>query len=393
MAEQQPLRILHCFRSPIGGIFRHVRDLVEEHSKAGHEIGILCDSSTGGEYEDSLFDDIRPYLSLGLTRVPIRRSISPSDIATMWDTYKKIKSLRPDVLHGHGAKGGVLARLAGSALRVNRYRVARLYTAHGGSLHYSRSSLGGQFVLRMERLQEYFTDALVFICEYERDTYARKVGKPRTKTRLIYNGIGERDFEPIPPRSDAVHFIYVGMLRDLKGPDLFVDAFAKTERLLGRPLSALMIGDGPDRDRYREMMVERGLGKRIGMLPAMRVHEAFSMAQNLVVPSRAEAMPYIVLEGLGAGKTIIASRVGGIPEVLGADSAALVEPGNSDDLARVMAETLSTPDWHARTMPKPEAVKAVFSSAVMARDVLKLYHELVNPTAGPTAGQAMPVAS
>ncbi|MBY5440021.1 glycosyltransferase family 4 protein [Rhizobium leguminosarum] len=389
MAKQQALRILHCFRSPIGGIFRHVRDLVEEHSKAGHEIGILCDSSTGGEYEDSLFDDIRPYLSLGLTRVPIRRSISPSDIATMWDTYKKIKSLRPDVLHGHGAKGGVLARLAGSALRVNRYRVARLYTAHGGSLHYSRSSLSGQFVLRMERLQEYFTDALVFICEYERDTYARKVGRPRTKTRLIYNGISERDFEAIPTRSDAVHFIYVGMLRDLKGPDLFVDAFAKTERLLGRPLSALMIGDGPDRDRYREMMVERGLGKRIGMLPAMRVHEAFSMAQNLVVPSRAEAMPYIVLEGLGAGKTIIASRVGGIPEVLGADSAALVEPGNSDDLARVMAETLSTPDWHARTMPKPEAVKAVFSSAVMARDVLKLYHELVSPA----AGQAMPVAS
>ncbi|EJC73151.1 glycosyltransferase [Rhizobium leguminosarum bv. trifolii WSM2012] len=388
MATQRPLRILHCFRSPVGGIFRHVRDLVEEHSKAGHHIGILCDSSTGGDYEDSLFDDIRPYLSLGLTRVPIRRSISPSDIATMWDTYKKIKSLRPDVLHGHGAKGGVLARLAGSALRVNRYRVARLYTAHGGSLHYSRSSLGGQFVLRMERLQEYFTDALVFICEYERDTYARKVGKPRTKTRLIYNGIAERDFELIPTRSDAVHFIYVGMLRDLKGPDLFVDAFAKTERLLGRPLSALMIGDGPDRDRYREMMVERGLGKRIGMLPAMRVQEAFSMAQNLVVPSRAEAMPYIVLEGLGAGKTIIASRVGGIPEVLGPDSAALVEAGNSDDLARVMAETLSTPDWHARTMPKPEAVKAVFSSAVMARDVLKLYHELVDPT----AGRAMPAA-
>ncbi|MBX4874484.1 glycosyltransferase [Rhizobium bangladeshense] len=382
MAQEKPLRILHCFRSPVGGIFRHVRDLVEEHSKAGHDIGILCDSSTGGEHEDRLFDDIRPYLSLGLTRVPIRRSVSPSDIATMWDTYKKIKSLRPDVLHGHGAKGGVLARLAGSALRVNRYRVARLYTAHGGSLHYSRSSLSGQFVLRMERLQEYFTDALVFICEYERDTYMRKVGKPRTKTKLIYNGIGDREFEPIHTRSDAVHFIYVGMLRDLKGPDLFVDAFAKTERLLGRPLSALMIGDGPDRDRYREMMVERGLGKRIGMLPAMRVHEAFAMAQNLVVPSRAEAMPYIVLEGLGAGKTIIASRVGGIPEVLGKDSPALVEPGNSDDLARVMAEALSTLGWHSRTMPPREAIKAVFSSTVMAQDVLKLYHELVNPTAG-----------
>jgi glycosyltransferase involved in cell wall biosynthesis len=354
-----------------------VRDLVIEHSKAGHEVGILCDSSTGGEHEDALFDDIRPYLALGLTRVPIRRSISPSDIGVLWDAYKKIKSLRPDVLHGHGAKGGVLARLAGSALRVNRYCVARLYTAHGGSLHYSRSSLLGQFVLRMERLQEYLTDALVFICEYERDTYTKRVGRPRTQTRLIYNGISERDFELVPTRSDAVHFIYVGMLRDLKGPDLFVDAFAKTERLIGRPLSALMIGDGPDRDRYREMMVERGLGKRIGMLPAMRVQQAFAMSQNLVVPSRAEAMPYIVLEGLGAGKTIIATRVGGIPEALGKDSEALVAPDNADDLARVMANAIRVPEWHDKTMPPIDQVRSVFSATVMAKDVLKLYRELL----------------
>ncbi|MBB3963938.1 glycosyltransferase family 4 protein [Rhizobium metallidurans] len=383
MSEQRPLRIIHCFRSPVGGIFRHVRDLVIEHSKAGHEVGILCDSSTGGDYEDALFDDIRPYLALGLTRVPIRRSVSLSDIGVLWDAYKKIKSLRPDVLHGHGAKGGVLARLAGSALRVNRYCVARLYTAHGGSLHYSRSSLLGQFVLRMERLQEYFTDALVFICEYERETYTKRVGRPRTQTRLIYNGISERDFELIPTRSDAVHFIYVGMLRDLKGPDLFVDAFAKTERLIGRPLSALMIGDGPDRDRYREMMIERGLGKRIGMLPAMRVQQAFAMSQNLVVPSRAEAMPYIVLEGLGAGKTIIATRVGGIPEALGKDSGALVAPDNADDLARVMADAIRIPEWHDKTMPPIEQVRSVFSATVMANEVLELYRDLIRrPAAG-----------
>jgi glycosyltransferase involved in cell wall biosynthesis len=378
MSKERPLRILHCFRSPVGGIFRHVRDLVVEHSKAGHEVGILCDSSTGGEHEDSLFDEIRPYLSLGLTRVPIRRAVSLSDLSVIWDTYKKIKNLRPDVLHGHGAKGGVLARLAGSALRVNKFRVARLYTAHGGSLHYSRSSLLGQFVLRMERLQEYFTDALVFICEYERDTYTKKVGRPRTATRLIYNGIGERDFELVPTRSDAVHYIYVGMLRDLKGPDLFVDAFAKAERMVGRPLSALMVGDGPDRDRYRDMMVERGLGKRIGMLPAMRIQQAFAMSQNLVVPSRAEAMPYIVLEGLAAGKTIIATRVGGIPEALGRDSLALADPDDPDDLARVMADSIRVPGWHDAAMPAMDKVKAVFSASVMANDVLSLYQELLD---------------
>ena len=62
MAEAQSLRIVHCFRSPIGGIFRHVRDLAEQHSAAGHQVGILCDSSTGGAHEEKLFEAILPKL-------------------------------------------------------------------------------------------------------------------------------------------------------------------------------------------------------------------------------------------------------------------------------------------------------------------------------------------
>jgi glycosyltransferase involved in cell wall biosynthesis len=114
------------------------------------------------------------------------------------------------------------------------------------------------------------------------------------------------------------------------------------------------------------------------MLPAMRVQQAFSMSQNLVVPSRAEAMPYIVLEGLGAGKTIIATRVGGIPEALGKDSLALVAPGDADDLARVMADAIRIPGWHDKAMPSIEQVRSVFSASVMAKDVLKLYRELLD---------------
>ncbi|MBB4570475.1 glycosyltransferase family 4 protein [Rhizobium leucaenae] len=373
----RPLRILHCFRSPVGGIFRHVRDLAEEQSKAGHEVGILCDSLTGGTHEDRLFDDVKPFLALGVTRLPIRRQISLSDATTLWDSYNKVKSLRPDVLHGHGAKGGLLARILGSALRVNRYRVARLYTAHGGSLHFSRLSPQGLLVHSLERLLEFLTDGLIFICEFERRSYESKIGKPRTRTVMIYNGISGRDFRNIPTRSDSVHFVYIGMLRDLKGPDLFVDAFAMTERRIGRPLSALMIGDGPDKDKYRTMMIQRGLGHRIGMLPAMRVHEAFAMSQNVVVPSRAEAMPYIVLEALAAEKAVIASRVGGIAEALGEQSPALAEAGNADDLARVMAAAITEPHWRQHTMPNIERIRSAFSASVMARDTIDLYYEIL----------------
>lgn len=377
MAQQRPLRIIHCFRSPVGGIFRHVRDLAEEHSRAGHEVGILCDSTTGGAHEDALFDRITPYLSLGLTRLPIRRSVGTSDVSSLWSSYKHIKSLRPDVIHGHGAKGGVLARIIGSALRVNKYRVARLYSPHGGSLHYRRNTPKGQGIFRLERFMEHFTDALVFVCDYEQRTYETKVGMPRTLARRIYNGISDSEFATIPARSDAVRFIYIGMLRDLKGPDLFIDAFAKTERLVGRPLSALMIGDGPDRDKYETMMTEMGLGRRIGLLPPMPVQDALTMSNIVVVPSRAESMPYIVLESLAASKTVIAARVGGIAEVLGEDSAALAQPGNSDDLARIMADAISIPGWREAHMPEPDNFRSVFSASAMAANVLKLYQDLL----------------
>ncbi len=80
-ARQRPLRIVHCFRSPVGGLFRHVRDLAEMQHRAGHKVGIICDSSTGGAFEDEIFARIAPTLALGLHRVPMRREISLSDLA------------------------------------------------------------------------------------------------------------------------------------------------------------------------------------------------------------------------------------------------------------------------------------------------------------------------
>lgn len=122
----ESLRIVHCFRSPVGGIFRHVRDLAGAQVAAGHQVGIVCDSTTGGEYEARMFRELETKLPLGVHRTPMQRHIGPGDLSSAWKTYDIIKELRPDVLHGHGAKGGVYSRMFGTLLRVSRYRVARL---------------------------------------------------------------------------------------------------------------------------------------------------------------------------------------------------------------------------------------------------------------------------
>lgn len=373
MPTDRPLRILHCFRSPVGGIFRHVRDLAEQHHRAGHKVGILCDSTTGGAHEDALFDTIKPFLDLGLTRTPIRRAIGPADIATIFRCSSEIKSLQPDIIHGHGAKGGALARLIGSRLRVSGSRVARFYTPHGGSLHFSRSNPAGWFYFTLERLFERLTDGLVFVSEYEQRQYKTKIGVPRPPSFMIYNGLSDAEFEPVSRQPDAADFLYVGMMRHLKGPDLFIEAFIRAERLAGKPLSAIMIGDGDDKSAYEQTIMRSGLQERIQIRPAMPAREAFTRGSVMIVPSRAESMPYIVLEALAAGLPLIASRVGGIPEILGSDSRALVEPDNADALAAAMAGAITDPGALISALPSHDDLKTRFSVARMAGSMIETY--------------------
>lgn len=72
----------------------------------------------------------------------------------------------------------------------------------------------------------HFTDHLLFVSEYERRTYRKKVGEPPIPNSLVYNGLQDAEFEQVPPNADAVDFLYIGMMRDLKGPDLFIEALA-----------------------------------------------------------------------------------------------------------------------------------------------------------------------
>lgn len=366
------LRIIHCFRSPVGGIFRHVRDLVAAQAAAGHEVGIICDSSTGGELEEHYFDEIRGMLALGVSRITIHRHIGPGDIAAGWRTYKLIKELRPDVLHGHGAKGGALARVFGSLLRVSRFRVARLYSPHGGVLHYDAASPKGRILFAIERVLGRFTDHVLFVSDYERHTFVEKIGEPKAPASLVYNGLNEREFEPVPTDPDAADFLYIGMMRDLKGPDIFIDALAAASGKVGRPLSAIMVGDGADLPSYKTQVVERGLAERVRFLPPMPARKAFALGRIIVVPSRAEAMPYIVLEALAAGKTMIATTVGGIPEIFDPASPALVSP-TVEGVTAGMAAAIDDEHCFAAAMPSQAELTSRFGAAVMAQKVEDAY--------------------
>ncbi|MBN8998252.1 MAG: glycosyltransferase family 4 protein, partial [Rhizobiales bacterium] len=315
--EAAGLRIVHCFRSPVGGIFRHVRDLVEAQVAQGASVGIVCDSSTGGEHEEAMFDEVQPLLELGLFRVPMQRQVSPTDLTALLRLLRQMRAVRPDVIHAHGAKGGVYGRTIGTLLRLTGSRVRRLYCPHGGSLHYDAQKASGRAFFRIERWLETMTDALVFVSRYESNAYQAKVGTPHRPFRIASNGVRPEEFETLATAPDAADFLYIGMMRDLKGPDLFLAALARLGEASGAAPSALMVGDGPDLDRYRDMARTLGIDSTTRFLPAMPARQAFSLARVVVVPSRAESMPYIVLEAAAAARPLVATNVGGIPEIFG----------------------------------------------------------------------------
>ncbi|WP_123147520.1 glycosyltransferase family 4 protein [Mesorhizobium delmotii] len=366
------LRIVHCFRSPVGGIFRHVRDLTEAQVAAGHAVGIVCDSTTGGDFEEHLFEQMKGTMALGIHRTPMQRHVGPGDLASAWRTFGVIKELRPDVLHGHGAKGGVYARLFGSLLRVSRSRVARLYSPHGGSLHYDETTATGKLFFALERFMARFTDYLLFVSDYERQTYRRKVGEPPIPNDLVYNGLSAAEFEPVRTEQNAADVLYIGMMRDLKGPDIFIDALVLAGTRLGRPVKAVMVGDGDDLPRYHAQVKRLGLEGHMRFLPPMPARNAFALAELVVVPSRAEAMPYVVLETLAAGKSMIATAVGGIPEIFGAGSPALIRP-DPRQLADKMSAALADPKAYSSLMPDTADLEARFGADVMAAAIETAY--------------------
>ena len=174
MAVEHPpsLNILHVLRAPVGGLFRHVADLARGQAARGHRVGLVADAITGGTRAEATLMDLMPELALGLTRIAMSRQIGPGDAKAIAHVTQRAAQVGADVVHGHGAKGGAYARLA----RVGR--AIRVYTPHGGSLHYRWSSPTGFLYLALERALMRRTDLFLFESDYGRDIF-----RPRSASR------------------------------------------------------------------------------------------------------------------------------------------------------------------------------------------------------------------
>jgi glycosyltransferase involved in cell wall biosynthesis len=364
------LKILHVLRAPLGGLFRHVIDITHGQVARGHRVGLIVDSLTGGERADAILSALEPDLALGLTRVAIPREMGYADVAALRCVAQRLALTKPDVLHGHGAKGGALARLAPGASGP-----IRAYTPHGGSLVYRPGTVKGRFYRALEWLLKWRTDLFLFESAYIAELFRAEIGPTPAMTRVVRNGVGAAEFAPITPRPDATDIVCVGELRPVKAIDNLITGLAALRRR-GRIISATIAGEGPQGDELKALAARLGVGAQIRFAGHRPAREAFAMGRMLVIPSRAESLPYVVLEAAAAGMPIIATSVGGIPEIFGPHAQHLIAP---DDTAALVAAIDTALDDQAGAERLARAlqqrVRSEFSATTMVENGLAAYRE------------------
>ena len=173
------------------------------------------------------------------------------------------------------------------------------------------------------------------------------------------------------PQYDGV---FIGELRKLKGVSVLIEACARINAV--RPFRLAIVGLGADEQRFRACAKKAGIEDKIDFLGYRTAREAFSLGRIVIMPSHAESFPYVVLEAIASGRPLIATNVGGIPEIFGPHAGALVGPGDVGALHRAIAAAMNNPvlvGLRARAL-KARAQNR-FSADKMTGEICRFYRD------------------
>jgi glycosyltransferase involved in cell wall biosynthesis len=365
-------RIMHVFRTPVGGLFRHVVDVARAQAERGLDVGLFCDASTGGARAEGVLEELRPKLTLGVTRVPMRRNPGPRDLAALAALGRACRAAKPTVLHGHGSKGGAYARLVTCREEPSPVRA---YTPHGGSFHYTPGTVLHGLFAKAESLLARRTDVFLFESEYVAGRFRESVGSTDRAVRLVHNGVSEAEFEPVSRVSDPFDLVYIGELRRLKGIETLIDAVALLRRGAQLRLTLLIVGSGRSEEELQSRAKAAGIWDSVAFVPPQPIRQALARGKIMVVPSLAESLPYVVLEAAAAAQPLVATNVGGIPEIFGPYRDQLIPPNDvralADAILRKHRET--DEERQAAAQRQRDFVRSRFSLAQMVDGVLAGY--------------------
>jgi glycosyltransferase involved in cell wall biosynthesis len=385
----EPIRVLRVIaRLNMGGPAIHVANLAAGLETRGYHTTLVAGSLARGE--DSMAF-VAERLGVEVVDIPdMQREVAPfHDVRSIRRLTALMRAERPHILHTHTAKAGALARAA--ALAAGRARPPIVvHTFHGHVLKGYFGPGRTAFFKQVERSLARYSDVLVAVSPEVRDELVEHGVAPLEKFTVIRLGIPLADrlgdesagldyrvLYGIP--QDAFVVGWVGRMTGVKDTDAVLEILRAT-RERGVDAVLCMVGDGPDRERLEQVAHDLGIarstyfvGYQTDIAGYYRLFDAF------VLPSVNEGTPVSAIEALASGTPVVATRVGGVPDVVtdGVDGF-LVPPRDTDAAADRLAQLARDPELRARLGETGRAnAQARYSVERLVDDVDRLYRELL----------------
>lgn len=368
------LNILNIVRSPAGGIRRHLMALIEGQLKSGHRVYLICDC----EDSDSSFkSQIEVLKKRGLNLLDLKIESGPSikDIANLLQIYSLYKSQKIDIVHGHGAKGGLYARLLRSPLGARA-----IYTPHGGSLHSMFGGVKNRMYNFIERRLARYTDFYLVESRYS-ERKVLELGVAPSHVKLNPNGVqvsGKGSGLEYKP-TDVFRISAFGLLRSIKGFDVLIGAISLLPKSLGQ-VQLNVYGRGEELEFLEKMVTDLDILDKVKFCGEIAEVESEMLQSHLIVqPSYFESFGFVCAEALSLGVPVIGSNVGGICEVVeNARYGLLFEVGDAKELAEKIVWAMQNySEMKRMAMLGREYISNNYSESRMVETVLNVYSDVL----------------
>lgn len=379
MTTDTPLNILQVLEPSGGGSGRHFVDLCGALAKDGHTVTAIYSPTRA---EQRFVDELTALPLRSIIPVPMSRAPSPSDL-TAWRAINRVmREQAPfDIVHGHSSKAGALTRL-----RFPGPHIPRIYTPHAfRTMDPTLGNSGRRIYGTIESLLgRHFSDAVICVSDDEKKHAATALGIPERLLHTVVNGVDRalpEDREEIRAglgaRPENFVFGFVGRLSPQKAPERLIEAFRRiaADRT---DIELAMVGFGELLDDVKLQILEAGLSDRVHVTSDIPGAQAMQAFDALVMPSRYEAMSYVMLEGAAAGLPMVLTDVGGATTVVEHGINGFIVPSDDDphELAEAM-RTLATAESYDAMKHAAEARANRHSLDVMARQTEAVYRHVL----------------
>ena len=375
------IRVLQIVTRLVGrGVPRQVLKIATGLDADRYEVDVLAGRSEA--HEKSLWEEARHSGVSTHYVASLQRQVGPSAVAAFSAIYRHIRRGCYDIVHTHISTAGILGRLAARAAGVS----VVLHTYHGRIAELHDGSLRSRVFLACERLVARQTDALVACSEDMVRHYLEcGVGVER-QYRVIYNAIDPdaflREEGPGEKPAGLEGKLIVGTAASLtpeKGLDVLLRAMPELLRRCP-DVYLLILGEGPLRSDLQRMIREMELEQSVGLPGHVEdVRSWLAAFQVFVLPSKSDGVPTAILEAMAMELPVVASRVGGVPEILRqGEIGVMVDPGDPRQLAQALASLLEDPSKckHLGRIGR-QRVRQTFGLDCMIGRLDELYMELL----------------